>query len=225
MYMTSLEFDLSNGSLSEGVYQTLRNAIIKGDIKPGERLTEQGVAAEASISRTPVREALNRLQDEGLLKNSGRSKIVALPTLEEINDLYSVRECLEGLSARLAANFRSETELMTMEGLLGRLRTVVHDDDIPSVVQVNRAIHETIWQASRNRYLTQQLRTLRSFVDRLQASTLRVRERNLKALEEHEKIHEAILNKDADLAEKLVRQHFRQAEATRMMLLRMEWSD
>ena len=101
------------------------------------------------------------------------------------------------------------------------LRTATEEGDSAAIIQTNRAIHESIWQASRNRYLIDQLRTLRSFIDRLQASTLRVKERSLEALKEHEHIHLAIANRDADLAEKLIRQHFRNAEATHMMLLRM----
>ena len=215
------DFELTSGSLSEGLYQALREGIITGDIKPGERLTEQAVAEHADISRTPVREALKRLQDEGLLKSEGRTTVVAIPSLEELNDLYSVRETLEGLSARLAATFRSESEVLMLEHMLGLLRTATLEGDSAAIIQTNRAIHESLWQASRNRYLIDQLRTLRSFIDRLQASTLRVKERSAEALKEHEQIHLAIANRDPDLAEKLVRQHFRNAEATRMMLLRM----
>ncbi len=221
------EFDLtkSNGALSEGVYQTLQSAIIKGGLKPGERLTEEAVAKHAEISRTPVREALRRLQDEGLLQTEGRSTVVAVPSLDELNDLYTVRETLEGLAARLAASFRNEKELLMLEKLLETMRQATSDGDVSKIVNANAGIHETIWQASRNRYLMQQVGNLKNLIDRLQASTLRLPERRVEALQEHEQIHKAIVAKDADSAEMLVRQHFRNAEATRLMLLRMRVTD
>lgn len=203
------------------MYEALREDILNNKYRPGQRLSEEHIARQYEVSRTPVREALKRLHAEGLVEiTPHRGAVVRDPSGEELAELCTVRDVLEGLAGRLAARSISKVELYTLEQLLADMRRAVDESRIDELVELNNQFHETIWIATRNRYLAQQLRQLRQIISRMQASTLTFPGRKEEAHQEHEALYRAIAAGDPDEAERLAQEHFRHAEAIRMLLWR-----
>jgi DNA-binding GntR family transcriptional regulator len=205
-------------SRAQELYARLRTAILSGELQPRERLVETTVAECAGVSRTPVREALHRLEIDGLVhETEGGGVEVSGFSLDELADLCAVRETLEAMATQLAAKHRSELELATLRSILAEEeRTDAADAE--RQVELNHVFHETLWRASRNRYLTSQLQQLREMIEHLQGSTLRLADRTRAALDEHREIVEAIARGAPDDAEGLARLHFRNAMAARLAM-------
>jgi DNA-binding GntR family transcriptional regulator len=206
------------GSRAQKLYEFLRNVILDGKLEPGERLVEETIAAMASVSRTPVREAIRRLEADDLIQNTGQGWVVGAFSADELAELCTVRETLEGLASKLAATARSEIEVLSLRRIHSDYHKATEQQDVQRLVALNHAFHETIWQAARNRYLFQQLVTLRGHIERMQKTTLSVPSRQQEALAQHESLLEAIIRRDADEAERLACQHFREAMALRMTM-------
>ena len=213
---------LNTNSLADGLYDALKEAIIQGKLKSGDKLTELTIASHANISRTPVREALHRLLNEGMLEQSGRSLIVSKVSLEALSELCVIRETLEGLAARLTAIKRSESDILALESLNEEFEKSMQEGNSEEIIKNNNFFHFFIWQASQNLYLKNELSMLRESIERMQTSTLHSEKRQIETLEEHRAILEAIKNSDAEKAELLTREHFRKAEAIRLTMLRMK---
>lgn len=210
-------------SRAELVYESLREDIFNNRLRPGERVSEERIAQRLKVSRTPVREALKRLHAEGLVEiTPHRGAVVRDPSGEELAELCSVREVLEGLAARLAARSISDVELYTLERLIHEMDTAVREDRVEDLIQYNYQFHEGIWLATRNRYLARQLRQLRQFIFRLQESGMMYPGRKEEAQAEHRALFDAIAAGDPDEAERIAREHFRRGEAIRMLLWRKE---
>jgi len=203
------------------VYITLRQDILNNTYRPGQRLSEEAIAQELNVSRTPVREALKRLHAEGFVEiTPHRGAVVRDPSGEELAELCAVREVLEGLAARLAARSISLIEVYSLERLLAEMEAAMAEGRLADLDALNFQFHETIWIASRNRYLAHQLRQLRQFVHRLQESTLTVQGRKEEAYREHKALFEACAAGNPDEAERLAREHVRKAESVRLMVWR-----
>lgn len=208
-------------SRAELVYITLRQDILNNNYRPGQRLSEETIAQELNVSRTPVREALKRLHAEGFVEiRPHRGAVVRDASCEELAELCAVREVLEGLAARLAARSISHIEVYSLERLLAEMEAATAEGRLEDLVNLNFQFHETIWIASRNRYLAHQLRQLRQFVQRLHASTLTVPGRKEESYREHRALFEACAAGDPDAAERLAREHVRKAESVRLMVWR-----
>jgi DNA-binding GntR family transcriptional regulator len=201
---------------ADELYDHLRAAIIQGDLQPNERLVEQAIAEQAQVSRTPVREALQRLEVDGLVRISSRGMVVVEFSDDELVELCVAREGMEGLAAGLAAIVRSDFTIATLERILEQTREATDAHDTYQLVSLNHAFHETIWQGARNRYLASELRLLRSLIERLQTTTLSSRPRQLESLREHTEIADALRRKDAADAEAVTRRHFRTAMSIRL---------
>jgi DNA-binding GntR family transcriptional regulator len=208
-------------SRADELYEWLYGAILSGELRPSERLVETTIAELASVSRTPVREALHRLEVDGLVNQGSNGLEVNGFSLDELSDLCAVRETLEGMAGELAAAARSSLELETLRRITAEETEMVgeaQDDRIVARrVELNHLFHETIWRASRNHYLAGELQTLRGLIERRQDSTLREPERHGEAVAEHIAILHAIEARDADEAGALSRAHFRHAMAIRLL--------
>lgn len=208
------EVGLSRGAM---VYELVREWIAAGQLRPGERLSEEDLARRAGVSRTPVREALKRLEAEGFVQVIPyRGVVVAEPSADEVADLCVVRDALEELAARLAAQSISEVELLAMEHLQEEFEEAVAQGDVDRMVETNNAIHEAIWRASRNRLLAHQLRQLRDRILTHQTTSYLLPGRREEACQEHREILEALRDRDPDRAGEAARRHFRLAEAARL---------
>jgi DNA-binding GntR family transcriptional regulator len=208
-------------SRAHELYNWLRAAILTGDLKPHERLVETTIAELASVSRTPVREALHRLEVDGLIGEgeNGGLEVIGF-SLDELADLCAVRETLEGMAAELAAVSRSEMELATLRSIVGSEEEALGagNAQLDQLIDMNHSFHETLWRASRNRYLADELRHLRSLIERLQETTLRSADRLEQAITEHKAILDALSERDAATAGELTRRHFRNAMAKRLAM-------
>jgi DNA-binding GntR family transcriptional regulator len=203
-------------SRAEELYAVLRTAILDGTLHANERLVEEAIGLAASVSRTPVREALHKLEVDGFVQAGSRGMVVAAFTLDELADLCSVRETLEAMATGLAAVSLTELELITLKGIHARFRDAIEREAVEELVSLNHVFHEAIWHGSRNRYLADRLRVLRSQIERLQETTLAAASRRREALAEHEEMLRAIASRDLPAAEAIARQHFRRAMAIRL---------
>jgi DNA-binding GntR family transcriptional regulator len=198
--------------LREIVFETLREAIIKGLLKPGERLMEIQIAEELGVSRTPVREAIRKLELEGFLVMVARKgAYVADISVKDITDIFEVRAALEGLAAGLAAERITEEELEQLERALVQISEAT-TSDLNSVVQSDTSFHELIYRASRNQRLQQIVIHLQEQIQRFRTVSLSQPGRTRFFIEEHRKIVEAISERNSELASLLAREHIESAE-------------
>jgi DNA-binding GntR family transcriptional regulator len=205
---------LRTRSRADFVYESLRDAIWDGRVAVGERVREEEIARNLGVSRTPVREALQRLQQRGLLVfGAGRGLTVASLSQHQVLQLYAMREILEGSAARFAAQHATEPEIAVLWRLQKEL--CKPDHDTMALVTLNRRLHQAIYEAAHNQYLIQTLSVLHDSLALLHSTTFRVPSRRLESDEEHRQIVEAIEQHNPDRAEEAARQHIRQAQRTR----------
>jgi DNA-binding GntR family transcriptional regulator len=213
--MKASEAERSSGA---GAYERLLRAIEEGELAPGRRLREAVLAERFQISRTPVREALGRLEAQGLVAHEPhRGASVAQLDYGQVSELYDLREVLEGTAARLAAIHASAVETEILEEMVVRDRTLL--GDAPALARTNRLFHRQIHGAARNRFLQSTLETMRlSLVLLPGATTLAAPDRASESLAEHAAIVAAIRAHDGDAAEAAARAHIRAAFKARIRI-------
>ena len=209
---------LRNTSRGEFVFASLRDAIWEGRFAPGERIAEEDIARSFGVSRTPVREALRRLQERGLLViGAGRSLVVAELTKQQVLELYAMREILEGSAARFAAQHANQAEIDMLHRLLDEFDK--HQSNARVLVALNRRFHGAVCEAAHNRYLIATLAGMHDAMALLHSNTFRMPNRRTETDAEHRRIVLAIERRDPDEAEKAARHHVRQAQRTRFAML------
>jgi len=202
---------------SEQAYRYLRNAIRAGDFKPGDRLREADLATAIGLSRTPIREAFARLEANRLVINDpARGLVVTELDFSAVNELYFMREVLEGTAARLAAQHASEVELSILQDLCEQYREIATSESQAGLSLKNRQFHDMLCQCAHNRYLMDTVNTLHDSLSLLGNSVLTQHDRAHETLQEHEAVIEAICRRDPDAAEAAMRQHIRLAQKARM---------
>ncbi|WFU39500.1 GntR family transcriptional regulator [Bradyrhizobium sp. CB82] len=219
---TSGTIDRDSGvALGEAVFRTLCEALQAGSYRAGDRLREEEVAQRLNVSRTPVREALGRLAARGFVQPAaGRGVIVRDLDISEVLELYTMREILEGAAARLAAEHASRLEIDAMTDIEQALTET--SGDAAEMARLNRAFHEAICRAARNRYLDNASRELQDWIALLGPTTFSVNGRPETSHREHLGIIGAIAARDGDNAEKLARAHIREALRCRLKLLQKQ---
>jgi DNA-binding GntR family transcriptional regulator len=201
--------------LREVVCETLREAISTGVLKPGERLMEIQLAEELGVSRTPVREAIRKLELEGfVVMVPRRGTYVADFSIRDINEVFEVRSALEILAAGLAAERITEEELEQMERLLVQMGEQIEHGDIDTIVDIDSQFHDILYRASRNDRLVGIINNLREQLTRLRAVSMQNPGRLKVMIEEHSRLVEAIAQRDSALAQKLATDHLENAEQT-----------
>ncbi|KIN71776.1 GntR family transcriptional regulator [Sulfitobacter guttiformis] len=206
---------LANGRSGQtDAYSMILDAIDTGIYRPGDRLVESELAERLGMSRTPIREALQRLETQSLLVRDGRSLIVASLDHNQMAELYVVRGELEGLAARLAARNATEEEVRL-------LREMVEADNMllehpAALARANRRFHKQIHLASHNRFLVQQLDLVHRSMALMATTSLAVVGRGKIAQEEHDCIVSAIEARNGDAADAALRAHISVAFATRL---------
>jgi len=202
--------------MQKDAYTLILEAIDSGIYRPGDRLVESELAERLGVSRTPVREALQRLETQSMLARDGRSLIVASLDHNQLAELYIVRAELEGLAARLAARHATPEEIHVLRGMVEEDRAVV--DDPQALSRSNRRFHRQIHLASHNRYLVQQLDLVHRSMALLASTSLAAEGRGKAALAEHDAIVKAIEAGDADAAHLALKAHISRAFETRLKL-------
>src|SRR4051794_463256 len=170
-------------SRADFVYESLRDAIADGRIPGGERVREEDVARNLGVSRTPVREALQRLQQRGLLEpGPARGFMVVELGHDEVIELYAMRETLEGLAARFAARHATSAEIAALYDLQEQLRSAEGDPERHGML--DRSFHQAIYEAAHNRYLMKTLESLQDSFALLRSATMRLPHRQRDSHEE-----------------------------------------
>ena len=195
-------------NLRERVYQALKEMIIIQEIPPGEKLDEDSLASQLGVSRTPVRESLYRLENEGIVKIiPRRGAFIVKHSKESINEILSVREVLEGLSAREAASHITDAALEVLESLSEKFSESNVRLLSKEYLQVDVKFHKTIIEASKNEWLISLMNILNDHIQMLRLRTVTFQGRPEQSLSEHRRILEALKAGDPLLAESLMREH------------------
>ena len=201
--------------LRDVVFNTLRQAILRGELKPGERLMEIQLANKLGVSRTPIREAIRKLELEGLVLMIPRKGAeVAEITEKNLRDVLEVRCALEELAVQLACDRMDEGGIKAMKEASAQFCNTLDSDDITRIAQADVAFHDIIYAATDNRRLIQLLNNLREQMYRYRIEYLKKKECYPQLLEEHQTIIDSIESRDKGRATQITGQHIKnQAEA------------
>ena len=201
--------------LRDVVFKTLRQAILKGELAPGERLMEVKLANTLGVSRTPIREAIRMLELEGLVVMvPRRGAEVAKISVKHLKDVLEVRGALEELSAILACQRMDDKEAEDLMQAVEQFKEVVYSEDLMLIAQRDEQIHDVIYHATKNEKLVQMINNLREQMYRFRLEYIKDKKKRSGIVEEHEKILDAILAKDVEKAKAAVRKHIDNQELT-----------
>lgn len=208
---------------SDRIYEYIIEAIREGRLKPNDRIKEQDIAAETGLSRTPIREALGILLNEGILIQEGKSGLmVAGLDLVSITKLYEMRELLEGEAARLTVQYASKTEIEILSNIVEAQKNIA-PNDIAALRANNILFHQTIYHYSGNHYLYKIMQNLEKTLLLLGKSTLAKPNRPDEVYEEHLSIINAIKDKNPQKAAEAAKFHIRNAYKIRLERMLNQW--
>ncbi|WP_371311932.1 GntR family transcriptional regulator [Pseudovibrio flavus] len=206
--MTENESNTPAASLAEAVYQELLISIRDGKYHPGERIKEASIAKALNVSRTPVREAIRRLQSEGrVIIEPQRGAIVAELNRQEVSELYALRRRLEGIAAGFAAQHASDTEIEMMEEILERSKEALGDKRLLN--QINWELHYAIYHAGHNRFLLKSIEAISDSMALLRGAHHIPDDRPEQLYQEHKRIVDAIRARDPEAAELAAQDHIK----------------
>jgi DNA-binding GntR family transcriptional regulator len=198
----------------EKVYEYLKSAILSGRFNPGTRLAEEHLAKEAGVSRTPVREALHKLESEGLIKPlETRGFIVSRDSKEEVEELFEIRAILEGYALRAISQRISDEGLEQLNGFIEKAEDALRRRRIDEVFKWNTKFHDTLHgMAAEKRRLHRLMVNVRKYVLRYRKDTLKYPDGGRRTIDGHRKIVLALKLRDPDLCERIMREHIQQAK-------------
>lgn len=195
-------------SLRDRVYNHLRAAIISGMIAPGTTLVQEQLAEQMGVSRTPIRDALDRLANEGLIiRGLGGRVSVAELSIRELREKYAVRGVLEGLALRLAAERLGEIQFGKLRRYLREMREAVEQNDPLTVTEIGCDFHDTIIAACGNEFLIQSLQNLNDSIRRYRRVAANIPGRAVVTMREHEEVYAALQSGDVEAADQLIQEH------------------
>ncbi|HHW00916.1 MAG TPA: GntR family transcriptional regulator [Clostridiaceae bacterium] len=201
--------------LREVIFNTLRQAIILGELKPGERLMEVHLAEKMGVSRTPVREAIRKLELEGLVNMVPRKGAhVADLSVKDIMDVLEVRACLDGLATSLAANRITQDEIKELKNIHTQFINYIEKDNLQGSIKKDVEFHDVIYRSSRNERLIQITSNLREQVQRFRVIYLKDYSNTRDIINEHNEIIDALIAKDPSKAQEVAQKHIKKQEET-----------
>ena len=207
--------------LREAVCETLRDAIRKGILEPGERLMEVQLAEELGISRTPVREAIRKLEQEGyVIMMPRRGTYVSDISTNDVKEIFEIRSALESLATGLAARRIEPDELETLQNLLMEIEGYIAKNDMEKIVETDIKFHGLLYQVSRNERLVNIINNLKEQLARFRTLSMSYPGRLQETLEEHSEMVEAIANGDVSAAREAAEHHMERAEKTLLKAMR-----
>ena len=199
---------IESPNLRQRVYEILKRAIIFQEIGPGQKIDEEGVAKQLGVSRTPIRESLCRLENEGIVKIiPRRGAFVVRHSKESIIEILLVREVLEGFAARLAVGHIDERAIEEMSSLFRDFSEADIRDRSKDYAQADLKFHTLIVKQSQNSWLMSIMNILNDHIQMLRLRTVALEGRPEHSLLEHRKIIEALEKRNPSLAESLMRRH------------------
>jgi DNA-binding GntR family transcriptional regulator len=193
-------------TLREKILETIRDAILKGNMKPGERVSEPELAERFGISRTPIREAFRQLESEGYLQVIPRKgAVVASLSERDVEEFYAIKIILEGFAARMAAENLTSKDIERLESINQRLQQIAAEGDVKTFFRVHNEFHEVFIKAAGNEKLYEMITQLVMRFKRLRLASLSQPGRMEISVEEHRNMIQAFKNHDGDRADSLVR--------------------
>lgn len=201
--------------LRDVVFNTLRQAILRGELKPGERLMEIQLANKLGVSRTPIREALRKLELEGLVNMVPRKGAeVADITEKSLRDVLEVRKALEELSVQLACEKITEEEIEELKRVAERFKDTLDDKDVTKIAEADVAFHDVIYTATDNQKLILLLNNLREQMYRYRVEYLKKEEAYPQLIAEHEELIDNISKRNKEEATRIMCEHIDNQVAT-----------
>lgn len=194
--------------LRDVVFNTLRQAILKGELAPGERLMEIQLAEKLGVSRTPIREAIRKLELEGLVLMIPRKGAeVAKISEKSLRDVLEVRRSLEELAIELACQRMSEDDMAELERMQGNFKSAIDRGEAMSIAQSDEQYHDVIYQGTRNDKLVQMLGNLREQMYRYRLEYIKDVSQHGRLIEEHEEIYRCISSRDKNAGAGAIKMH------------------
>lgn len=209
--------------LRDVVFNTLRQAILTGELKPGERLMEIHLADRLGVSRTPIREAIRKLELEGLVTMiPRRGAEVAQITEKSMNDVLEVRRALDALCVELACDRITDGELENLRQACDAFEAAVKTKDAKKIAQADVALHDIIVRATGNQRLIQLVNNLSEQMYRYRFEYIKDSRQHQNLIEEHRIIYRSIVNKDKETAATAARTHIDNQEKAIMRQIRLD---
>jgi DNA-binding GntR family transcriptional regulator len=209
-----------NVTYQQMAYDYVREKIITLGFKPGEYITDTGIASELKVSRTPVREAFYRLEKEGLLINDARRGWrVYTMTLKDIEEIFDLKEAIEGMIVRKAAACNDESLKNKLRECLGKMRDAAETGDTHAWFQADVNLHKVLFAMANNDRAVRIVTNLNDQWHRVRIGFTALMGRTRRSVAEHEEFVGAVLAGDGDQAERFVRQHLNQVREELVRLL------
>jgi DNA-binding GntR family transcriptional regulator len=207
-------------SLREIVFETIRTAIVQGNLKPGERLMEVQLAQELGVSRTPVRESIRKLELEGLVKMIPRKGAYVTPlSIKDLKEMMQIREALESLVAELAAENATEEEVEAMRKSNRGFEDSLRNGDEDGIIDYDITFHEILYKASRNERLCNMIHTLREQMQRVRVEYVHNVDDKLPLIGQHRAIIDNVARHNPEEAAKYAAKHITVTEENMVEVL------
>lgn len=217
MSMKDLKVSTEAAPVRMQTVNNLREAIIEGRFKPGQRMYEQELCDLTGVSRTTIREALRQLESEGLVATlPNKGPIVTQVTLEEAKDIYQIREVLESLAVRLFAENADDDQMASLANAFAKMEKALETNSTRELMRAKNEYQDILFSSCGNLLIQKMTSSLRARVNFIQAKALSIPDRARKCVSENKMILAALQNRDPGEAEDTCKQHIR--NATQMAL-------
>lgn len=201
-------------SLSEGIANTIRERILKGEYGIGERIKEIQIAQEMKVSRTPIREAFRQLEQEGLMESvPNRGAFVRGFTKQDIRDIYAVRAAVEALAIEWAAGKITEPDIARLEEIFELMEFYTKKRDSRKLTELNRNFHQVIYESTGSRFLPQVLNSYQDYVEQTRKVTVYCDKNLDRILQEHQGVLTALKAHDSKKALNCIRTHLQNSQS------------
>jgi DNA-binding GntR family transcriptional regulator len=213
--------EIESVPVRERAYEHLKASILSGRFNPGERLTEEHLAKELGISRTPIREALHKLESEGLIEPlATRGFIASQDSQADVEELFEIRAVLEGYALRIICGRITDAVLAQLEETVEKAEGALKRHGLDEIFQWNTRFHDTLHELiTDRRRLYHQMVTMRQYVLRYRKNTLQYPDGGERTVDGHRKILLALRLRDPDLCERVMREHIHQSKTDALQFL------
>ncbi len=223
--MSTLRFQpmMESRPIREIAYEVLKHAIVTGEIPAGERIVETDYAERLHISRTPLREALRKLERDGLVEYVLRRGVVVRAfTIEDVDEIYTIRNALEMLTLPAIIERATLEDIASLRAKLHEMDKVMAMDDIEKLSPMARAFHSAITHISGKNRILRVIESQDEFINRFSAMAIRQEDRRVQAHEEHHKLVDYIEQRDLEHLEKLTRKHIERSKENCLAALELQ---
>ena len=223
--MSTLRFQpmMESRPIREIAYEVLKHAIVTGEIPAGERIVETDYAERLHISRTPLREALRKLERDGLVEYVLRRGVVVRAfTIEDVDEIYTIRNALEMLTLPAIIERATPEDIASLRAKLHEMDKVMAMDDIEKLSPMARAFHSAITHISGKNRILRVIESQDEFINRFSAMAIRQEDRRVQAHEEHHKLVDYSEQRDLEHLEKLTRKHIERSKENCLAALELQ---